>query len=100
MRWFTFAILIPATVMLVVLACNDFAFGDRRLYRGVVIGAVAGLMAAIAYDIFRLPFVYAQPWHLTAIVPPMNLFKVFPRFGAMILGQPVSMPIEEFRLDR
>lgn len=90
MRWFTICLLIPATGILIVLAGLDFAVGDRRLCRGVVIGAVAGLMAAIAYDLFRLPFVYAQPWHLTAIVPSMNLFKVFPRFGAMILGQPVN----------
>src|SRR4029077_12786145 len=27
-----------------------------------------------------------------SIVPPMNLFKVFPRFGAMILGEPVEQP--------
>lgn len=90
MRWFAISILIPAMGILIVLAGLDFAVGDQRLCRGVVIGAVAGFMAAIAYDLFRLPFVYAQPWHLTAIVPPMNLFKVFPRFGAMILGQPLN----------
>lgn len=90
MRWFTISILIPATGILIVLAMLDFAIGDRRLWSGVMIGAVAGLMAAIAYDLFRLPFVYAKPWHLEAIVPPMNLFKVFPRFGAMILGQPLN----------
>jgi len=25
-------------------------------------------------------------------VPPMPLFKVFPRFGAMVLGQPIEQP--------
>src|SRR5205823_8985267 len=40
----------------------------------------------------RLPFVFARAWHLSAIVPPMPLFKVFPRFGAMILRQPIEQP--------
>jgi hypothetical protein len=92
MRFFTFAILIPATALLISLALIDLAKGDRRLWRGVIIGAAAGLLAAVAYDLFRLPFVFASEWHLTSIVPPMNLFKVFPRFGAMILGQPLNQP--------
>jgi len=44
----------------------------------------------VAYDVFRLPFVFAKEWGIASVVPPMNLFKVFPRFGAMILGQPVE----------
>jgi hypothetical protein len=51
---------------------------------------VAGFVAACAYDVFRLPFVFSQAWGLTEVVPPMNLFKVFPRFGALILGEPVE----------
>ena len=39
---------------------------------------------------FRLPFVFAKAWGIEGIVPPMNLFKVFPRFGAMVLGQPLE----------
>jgi hypothetical protein len=92
MRTFTFVVLIPATVALITLALFDRLRGDHRLWRGVVIGAVAGLVAAVAYDVFRLPFVFAHEWHLTSLVPPMNLFKVFPRFGAMILGEPVNQP--------
>lgn len=57
-----------------------------------MVGVVAGLLAAVAYDIFRLPFVFSRQWHLTEIIPPLNLFKVFPCFGAMILGQPVDQP--------
>src|SRR5206468_11714850 len=49
-----------------------------------------GLLAAFAYDIFRLPFVFSQQWHLTKVVPPMPLYKVFPRFGAMLLGEPTE----------
>ena len=90
MRHFTFAILIPATIVLVAMAIVDRWKGDRQLWVGVKIGAIAGLVAAFAYDIFRLPFVFAQAWHLTSIVPAMNLFKVFPRFGAMILGEPIN----------
>jgi hypothetical protein len=50
----------------------------------------AGLIAALAYDVFRLPFVFAREWGLDPILPALNLFKVFPRFGAMILGQPIE----------
>jgi hypothetical protein len=90
MRKFTFAVLLPATVALIGMAVLDRAKGDGRLGRGVLLGAVAGLIAACAYDLFRLPFVLASLWHLPSIVPPLNLFKVFPRFGAMILGEPVE----------
>jgi hypothetical protein len=49
---------------------------------------VAGFVAACAYDVFRIPFVVAA---IDGIGPEwlrLPLFKVFPRFGAMILGQP------------
>ena len=52
----------------------------------------AGLLAAVAYDVFRLPFVFAKEWGIESIVPPMKLFKVFPRFGAMVLGEPIEQP--------
>jgi hypothetical protein len=90
MRAFTFAALVPATIALVALAVLDRGQGDGRLWQGVVMGAVAGCVAACAYDLFRLPFVFSREWSLASIVPPMNLFKVFPRFGAMILGEPVE----------
>jgi hypothetical protein len=90
MRTFTFAILLPASAALVILAVLDRIRGDGELWRGVVLGAVAGLIAAVAYDVFRLPFVFAREWHISSLVPPMGLFKVFPRFGAMILGEPVE----------
>jgi hypothetical protein len=92
MRTFTLWILIPATVLLYALAIWDRAGGDRTLWRGVLIGSIAGLLGAIAYDIFRLPFVFSHSWHLGGIVPQMPLYMVFPRFGAMILGQPVEQP--------
>jgi hypothetical protein len=90
MRLFTIFIFLPSLAALAVLAVVDKCRGDGQLFRAVMIGFVSGLAAAVAYDIFRLPFVYAQEWGIASIVPPMPLYKVFPRFGAMILGQPLE----------
>ncbi len=92
MRSFTLAILLPSTAALYGIAILDRWRGDGRLWRAVIIGTIAGLVGAVSYDVFRLPFVFSKSWGLEAIVPPMPLFKVFPRFGAMILGQPVEQP--------
>lgn len=92
MKTFTIYVFVPATLVLVLMAVFDRVSGDGRLFRAVMIGGVAGLVAAIAYDMFRLPFVFARPLRIDAIVPPLNLFKVFPRFGAMIMGQPIEQP--------
>lgn len=90
MRTFTLLILIPATVALYGLAILDRVRGDRHLWRAVLIGTLAGLAGAIVYDVFRLPFVFSKAWGLEGIVPQMPLFKVFPRFGALILGEPLE----------
>lgn len=42
----------------------------------VVEGAVAGVVAALVYDLYRLPFV----------LNGAPLFRVFPRFGELLLG--------------
>jgi hypothetical protein len=88
MQLFTFAILIPATTALIVLAFIDRWRGAGMLWRGVMIGAIAGFAAACAYDIFRIPFVVAAVDEVGPEWLRLPLFKVFPRFGAMILGQP------------
>ncbi len=94
MRTFTFFILIPSTLALYGLALFDRFRGDRRMWRAVVIGTLAGLVGAVVYDVFRLPFVFSEAWGLGKIgVPQMPLFKVFPRFGALILGQPLEQPV-------
>ncbi len=93
MRGFTLFIALPALAVLCGLALADRASGTRRLWRVVVVGAVAGLAAAMAYDVFRLPFVYADALGIQHVAPPLKLFKVFPRFGAMILGQPLEQPV-------
>jgi hypothetical protein len=90
MRIFTPFIFLPTLVALLAAALFDRQRGDGQLWRAVIIGLAGGLLAAVAYDVFRLPFVFARQWGIATLVPPMNLFKVFPRFGAMILGQPLE----------
>jgi hypothetical protein len=92
MRGFTLYIFIPCLVALTVLVMFDLSKGTGQLARAVLLGLLGGLLAAVAYDLFRMPFVFAKEWHLTGVVPSMALFKVFPRFGAMILGQAIEQP--------
>jgi hypothetical protein len=87
MRTFTLAILIPAMVALVVMATLDRVRGDGRLWRAVWIGAAGGFLAACAYDAFRLPWVLGFADGIGPAWLRLPLFRVFPRFGAMILGQ-------------
>ncbi|HEY7089746.1 MAG TPA: hypothetical protein VH518_16735 [Tepidisphaeraceae bacterium] len=90
MRTFTFYILIPATILLLAIAVLDLARGDGKLWRAVKIGLIAGFIAACAYDIFRIPFVVGAIDHVGPGWLRLPLFKVFPRFGALILGQPFT----------
>jgi hypothetical protein len=90
MRTFTIYVLIPATAALIAIAILDRMRGDGRLCQAVMIGAVGGLAAAIAYDLFRMPFVIAAVDQTGPAWLRLPLFKVFPRFGAMILGQPFT----------
>ena len=80
----------PSLILLLLFALLDRQRGDRQLWRAVCLGLLGGLLAAVAYDVFRLPFVFSRQLGVSAVVPPMDLFKVFPRFGAMILGQPLE----------
>jgi hypothetical protein len=93
MRGFTLFIALPSFAALCGLALVDRTIGTERLWRAALVGGAAGLLAAIAYDVFRLPFVYADALGIQQVVPALNLFKVFPRFGAMILGQPLEQPV-------
>lgn len=90
MKTFVCFIFLPALAALIGLALLDWRRGDGRLCQAVCIGLAGGLLAALTYDAFRLPFVFARQWGIASIIPPMDLFKVFPRFGAMILGQPLE----------
>jgi hypothetical protein len=84
MNLFAFAILLPATAALIVVAIVDRQRGNRQLWDAVVIGAVSGLVAACAYDVFRLPFVVAAADNTGPDWLRLPLFKVFPRFGAAL----------------
>ena len=90
MRLFTFAVLLPATAALATLALRDRFWGDGRLWRAVLIGSAGGFLAACAYDLFRLPWVLGAAGGLGPAWMRLPLFKVFPRFGAMILGLPFT----------
>ena len=90
MQLFTLAVLLPAMLALTGIAVWDRVRGPGELWRAVVIGSVAGLVAAVAYDLFRLPFVIAAAKDVGPDWLRLPLFQVFPRFGAMILGQPFT----------
>jgi len=90
MRAFVGWVFLPALAVLVGLGAFDRLRGDGRLFANLVIGAVSGLLAAGAYDLCRLPFVFAEAWGIDAVVPPLDLLKVFPMFGAMIGGEPLE----------
>jgi hypothetical protein len=90
MRFFALAVFLPACVALAAIAWHDHRRGAGRAWRIIIIGTISGLIAAVAYDIFRLPFVFSKSWGLSTVVPALPLFKVFPMFGAMILGQESS----------
>ena len=78
MRPFACLVLLPATAALAFLARRKYLdlFGGFDASRAIVLGAIGGVLAAIAYDVFRLPFVLSG----------YPLFKVFPLFGQMLLG--------------
>ncbi len=77
MRTFAIVTFIPAIIALIWLAKRD---KDARVW--IVEGAMGGLIAAVVYDIFRLPFVMAG----------YPLFAVFPKFGQMLLDIPLTIP--------
>ena len=71
-------VLPPATLLLVVAAYlhRNRPEGLGSPFTWIVQGAIGGIVAAVAYDLYRLPFV----------LNGAPLFKVFPRFGELLLG--------------
>jgi hypothetical protein len=78
MHFFGCWVLPPATVLLAIAAYlhRSRPGGLDSPSTWIVQGAVAGTVAAVAYDLYRLPFV----------LNGAPLFKVFPRFGELLLG--------------
>jgi len=79
MRVFGCWVLLPATALLAAIAW----WTRRQSHRGlqspctwIVQGTIGGLIAAVAYDLYRVPFV----------LNGAPLFKVFPKFGELLLG--------------
>lgn len=71
MRFFAPCVLLPATILLIILAFK----GQSQTHFIIVQGALAGVFAAVVYDLFRVPFVLAGK----------PLFGVFPQFGQLLL---------------
>ena len=71
MRVFASCVLLPVTVLLLMLGFK----GTSQTRFIIVQGALAGLFAAVVYDLFRVPFVLAGK----------PLFGVFPQFGQLLL---------------
>jgi hypothetical protein len=71
-------VLPPSTALLVWIAYLTRNNPDRvgRAHTWIVQGAIGGIVAAVAYDLYRLPFV----------LNGVPLFKVFPKFGQLLLG--------------
>ena len=78
MHFFGCWVLPPATALLAMAAYlhRGQSRGLESAYTWIVQGAIAGIVAAVAYDLYRLPFVLSGA----------PLFKVFPRFGELLLG--------------
>jgi hypothetical protein len=71
-------VLPPASALLVYIAHRhrNRATDLTSPHTWIVQGAIAGGLAAVAYDLYRLPFVLSGA----------PLFQVFPRFGELLLG--------------
>ena len=78
MRAFGCWVLPPSTALLAVIAwlTRHQTRGLQSPHTWIVQGTVGGLIAAFAYDLYRLPFV----------LNGAPLFKVFPKFGELLLG--------------
>lgn len=77
MKWFAILVFPPATLLLVIAAV--ISPGTRADYgprTWIVEGAAGGVVAALVYDLYRLPFV----------LNGAPLFKVFPQFGKYLTG--------------
>ena len=97
LRSFFFAILGPAYLALAAIAVLNRSKGDGQLFRAIKFGAIAGIVGAIVFFIFRMPFVYSQQLGLEQYgIRQYPFFNIYPRIGALILGQELKQPSYEF----
>jgi hypothetical protein len=74
MQWFACWVLLPATGLMAAMVF--YPNGHRSdISRLIIEGALGGLIAAFAYDLYRLPFV----------LNGAPLFRVFAKFGELLL---------------
>lgn len=79
MRTFALLVFPPATILLILAAVlSPGTRADHGPRTWIVEGASGGFVAAIAYDLYRLPFV----------LNGAPLFKVFALFGKYLTGSP------------
>ncbi len=76
MRAFACWVFPPAGATLAYLAIKHRGDPLKGPAVWIVQGAIAGVVAAVTYDLYRLPFVLSGA----------PLFKVFPQFGQLLLG--------------
>src|SRR5262252_7057739 len=84
MHVFGMCVLAPAILLLIIAALlhRDSEQRDMRSpWVWIVQGTIGGLVAAVAYDLYRLPFV----------LNGAPLYKPFPKFGELLLGS--SQPV-------
>jgi hypothetical protein len=77
MHTFAMCVLLPSTGALALVAWKFWhrPHGPSNPATWITVGALAGVIAAVAYDLYRVPFV----------LQGAPLFKVFPRFGELLL---------------
>jgi hypothetical protein len=74
MHWFACWVLVPATILMAAIVFHPGA-ARTGISRLIVEGALGGVIAAVAYDLYRLPFV----------LNGAPLFRVFAKFGELLL---------------
>ena len=99
MRAFVLFVFLPAAAVMIAWAVRDRFAGSGYVWRVVCVGALAGFIAACAYDVFRVPFVFARELHIDSRVPHLPLFGVFPQFGLMVLHGQISTDVRWHTVD-
>ena len=87
MQWSVCFIALPSFLVLVAMWVVAQWRSNYPVAEMFVTGVLSGFVAACIYDLFRLPFVLLHLSHSLSVWA-LPIFKVFPCFGALILGEP------------